>query len=286
MEIKQNPFSLYDFLGYFVPGALFFMGLTTIPLLSNPSTNLANDILNSLDQVSFYLTFILIAYLIGHILSFVSSLTIENYSNWKVGYPSRYLLGEPYPKYMQSKSTEHKTERKLMHAFVWVLLFPITFWDITIGNVFHLDKLLYARPLDPLLIKIIKGKLKVFSEKYAGLSAEDINTNETGDFRFSYHYAVEHAPAHFPKMQNYVALYGFTRTITMVIVLLFWWILILFVLEKTSFWDNLPMLAFLSAFSFISFLNFMKFYRRFSLEVMMAVAATLPDAENKDRDCS
>ena len=286
MEIKQNPFSLYDFLGYFVPGALFFMGLAAIPLISNPSTNLANDILNSLDQVSFYLTFILISYLVGHILSFVSSLTIENYANWKVGYPSKYLLGEPYPKYMQSKGTEHKTARKLMHVFVWVLLFPITFWDITIGNLFHLDKLLYARPLDPLLIKIIKGKLKVFSEKYAGLSAEDININETGDFRFSYHYAVEHAPAHFPKMQNYVALYGFTRTITMVIVLLFWWILIIFFWERTLFWDSLPMLVFLSAFSFISFLNFMKFYRRFSLEVMMAVVATLPDTDHKNRDCS
>ena len=23
MELKQNPFSVYDFLGYFVPGALF-----------------------------------------------------------------------------------------------------------------------------------------------------------------------------------------------------------------------------------------------------------------------
>lgn len=36
------------------------------------------------------------------------------------------------------------------------------------------------------------------------------------------YYAVENAPNHFSKMQNYVALYGFFRTLTPIAVLLFW----------------------------------------------------------------
>jgi hypothetical protein len=286
MEIKQNPFSLYDFLGYFVPGALFLVGLAAIQLVSNPSITIADNVINwlHLDKVGFYLPFILIAYLVGHTISFISSVTLENYSNWKVGFPSKYLLGEPRPNYFASTAKKYGKTRMLMHCLVGGFLLPITILDLSIGNLFHFDKLLYARPLEPHLIEILKGKLKLLAQNNTGLSSKMVQENELGDFRFAYHYAVEHAPAHLPKMQNYVALYGFTRTITMVIVLLFWWFLAMFIRGNISFWAYLPILAFLSAFSFISYLDFMKFYRRFSLEVMMAVSVTLSHSDQKEHE--
>lgn len=94
----------------------------------------------------------------------------------------------------------------------------------------------------------------------------------TDFFRFIYHYTVENAPNHFPKMQNYVAIYGFLRTITFILVLFFLALVIhvgYFPLSvKTLVW-----LAFTVAITFSFYLAFVKFYRRFSLEVLMALAA-------------
>lgn len=37
MELNQNPFSLYDFLGYFIPGAIFIYGAIAIYAHSQPN---------------------------------------------------------------------------------------------------------------------------------------------------------------------------------------------------------------------------------------------------------
>lgn len=274
MEIKQNPFSLYDFLGYFVPGALFLIGLGSIIFLSYLLGTTGDSLIKllQLDQPGFYLPFILVAYLTGHIISFVSSVTLENYSTWKVGYPSKFLLGADYPKYFQVK--EFKMARITTRIFVGLFLLPITVLDFC-GNLLHLKELLYARKLDPTLTELLQGKFSSFLDKHAGLKHQKIRIQETDLFLFAYHYAVEHSPSHLPKMQNYVALYGFARTITMVLICLFWAVIIILVSGKIAFFISLYILFGLSVLSFLSFLNFMKFYRRFSLEVLMAISVII-----------
>jgi len=42
MDIKQNPFSPYDFLGYFIPGALAVFALYTIGLRVMPGVTHAS----------------------------------------------------------------------------------------------------------------------------------------------------------------------------------------------------------------------------------------------------
>lgn len=274
MEIKQNPFSLYDFLGYFVPGSLFLMGIGVIPFLSSSPEKIIGEMISffQLDKPGFYFPFILAAYLTGHILSFLSTVTLENYSVWSVGYPSKYLLGEEYPKYLKPSKPEHEYPRKITRIFVFGFLLPITIWDCTLGKAFNLRELLYARRLEPELAEIINGKLKKLAVSYTGLKANKINPHDSGIFRFAYHYASEKTSVHFPKMQNYVALYGFTRTITMVIVLWFW------LISFSPALLNIKLLCvpvspvLFSFIAYISFLNFMKFYRRFSLEVLMAIS--------------
>ena len=96
MEPKQNPFSVYDFLGYFVPGALFFYSLGIVArhseLLADLKLKFTQMIGNEPNQVSFYLPFVLFSYLVGHALSLTSGLTVERFANWCHGYPSKYLL--------------------------------------------------------------------------------------------------------------------------------------------------------------------------------------------------
>jgi len=275
MEMKQNPFSLYDFLGYFVPGALFLMGMVAIPLISSPYTTMVTKVIEQLhlNDVGFYLPFILIAYLIGHILSFVSSVTLENYSVWRVGYPSKYLLGVPYPKYFDF--TEYKTSRILIRTLVGIFLVPIVLWDL-LGNFVNLKDLLYARPLDPILMELLRSKIKILAQKkYSGLELKVIDMRKTDLFRFAYHFVVEKSTSHLPKMQNYVALYGFARTNTLVMIVWFWLISFQIFFNGIGVINGLIFLSSLSILAFISYLNFMKFYRRFTLEVLMALSVVI-----------
>ncbi len=66
----QNPFSLYDFLGYFVPGAI---AVFCFAIIYNWDTNsLQNSVQNTLGglgKTELLLPFTLFSYVFGHILS-------------------------------------------------------------------------------------------------------------------------------------------------------------------------------------------------------------------------
>ncbi|MGH2581587.1 MAG: hypothetical protein ACRDFQ_01670 [Anaerolineales bacterium] len=270
MEIKQNPFSLYDFLGYFVPGAIFTYSLIFVASLADPTKSFRSILSTYFDfeRIEFYLPFTLGAYTIGHILSFVSSITIEKYSLWKLGFPSKYLLGLGYPEYYDVQ--EPKPTRVFLRTIIALFLLPITFLDIILGNFLRLHEI-HAKSLDPALRAILQHKVSNLVEKLSRGKGKrrkrEVKAGGVDFFRFAYHYVVEHAPNHVQKMQNYVALYGFLRTLTLITILLFWINLFFQPLGYAPF-------ALISAIlSFILYLDFNKFYRRFSLEVLMALSA-------------
>jgi len=277
--MRQNPFSLYDFLGYFLPGALFLYGLIGVNSAINPNATFASLASELLDfqKIELYLPFTITSYLIGHILSFVSSLTVERFSVWKVGYPSKYLLGLPYPSYFEVAPP--KATRTAVRILVALFLLPISLTDLVVGNVFRLREL-YAKPLDPFLVEFLRNKIEEFLNTREKLAArkppKKVKAADVDLFRLVYHYAVEHAPAHSPKMQNYVALYGLLRTLTLILIIFFWIALVLVltpgVMDPPA--PYLPPALFLLAF--VAYLDFMKFYRRFSLEALMALSAVFP----------
>lgn len=92
--MKQNPFSLYDFLGYVFPGlitiylVLFFANVPSMENaasiwngLKSPMAN-GGTLISSLED-----TFVLIisAYVVGHLVAYLSSLTVEQFSIWVYG---------------------------------------------------------------------------------------------------------------------------------------------------------------------------------------------------------
>lgn len=278
MEERPNPFSLYDFLGYFVPGAIFLFALSflrhRLPLLEailRPFPE--GHEMGAEASLEYYVPFILFAYLAGHLLSVISSYTVERYSLWRYGYPSKYLLNVPNPGYWRLiNDGVQKRHRFILRVLVPALLAPVTVLDLLLGRE------IYAKALDKLLNKIISDRVAQLVNNKGGYSAlnavSDIESSDQDWYRFAYHYALENAPGHAPKMQNYVALYGFGRNITLLGVIFFW--LLLF--GSSDFPLNHIYWGIADGFvSFVAFIGFNKFYRRFSLEGFMAFVVVYPE---------
>ena len=91
MDLKQNPFSLYDFLGYLIPGALFLYTAEVVvvsfevtkvadyPNLLQMVKAVVEAMDNRLVMLSWhtYIPLTILAYTVGQILSFLSSISIE-----------------------------------------------------------------------------------------------------------------------------------------------------------------------------------------------------------------
>jgi len=272
MEVKQNPFSLYDFLGYFTPGAMFLYICIFLVRTIDPTAPTLHDAATQvgLDEAEAYLPFVLFAYAVGHVLSFISSITVERYSLWAMGYPSKYLLGVTHKGYFHADE-KHRL-RAVVRSFVFVLVLPISLFDLVLGKLLGMRDL-YAKPLDKLLITVIRAKVDKLLTDHGGIA--DLNAHgkarDVDFFRFAYHFAVENAPQHLPKMQNYVALFGFLRNISLILVLSFWPAAFAVCDGLSPWWS----LVALSGVSYLSFMAFVKFYRRFCLEALMAVSVVV-----------
>ena len=264
MELKQNPFSLYDFLGYFTPGAIFFYGCMAIFAHTQPNTKVLDFI--TFDRNEIYIPFVLLSYTAGHLLSFISSIFVEKYSEWTIGYPSKYLLG--------FKAEGYFSGNIFVRLLVALLLAPISIFELLL-NVTIKYRNTYAKPLDVLLQNIIRSKGNALIKDHSGQNEppEGYSAATANFFLFFYHYVVENSPNHFAKMQNYVALYGFLRTLTFISVLFFWSLIFHVVDGYFSIKLGGLLLLVSSTLSMVFYLAFVKFHRRFSLEVLMALTA-------------
>ncbi|WP_460143242.1 hypothetical protein [Pseudomonas sp. S3_B08] len=272
MEIKQNPFSFYDFLGYFVPGSLVVYLLFSISAHASFKESSLLKIINlsDLKGVELYTPLILIAYISGHLINFISAITVEKHLNWMYGFPSKTLLGI----YQKSYFTrgEFSIQKNIIRLMVALLLLPLSGIDFFLSKTLKTQKII-NKELDPATRELLKQKMEDTLKRVSSsdtLLADSLI--ETNYFLFIYHFALENAPQHVPKMQNYVALFGLMRTLTFYFILLFWvasWHLIYSDASLLTIAITLPAL---SVVSYLFYLSFIKFYRRFTLEAMMAAA--------------
>jgi hypothetical protein len=272
--MKPNPFSLYDFLGYLFPGAIFLSGVVVLRRLGQQPNSWSALLtpFSVLGRVEYLIPLLLLAYVLGHILSYLSSVTVERYSVWTLGYPSRYLLGHcPGPFFRPVKA---RKTRAVVRLIVTSFLCPVSALEL-LGGRLGLRRL-FAKPLDPLLRHCLKERLNRFVTTQHDLSK--VPNPEEGEerdvFRLVYHYALENAPAHVPKMQNYVALYGFARTLSFEAVLFFWLGWGFFAAGRYSLALAASLAALAALGGYTLYLDFVKFYRKFSLEALMAVLTT------------
>lgn len=274
MEIKQNPFSFYDFLGYLVPGSLVVYLLMSITAHTSfkESSLLKLINLSDLKGVELYTPLILIAYITGHLINFISAITIEKHLNWMYGFPSKTLLGNYQKSYFTHGN--FSIQKNTIRTIVIVLLLPLSSIDFLLSKAFKTQKII-NKELDPATQKMLKQKMEEILKRVSDsdtLPADSLM--ETNYFLYIYHFALENAPQHVPKMQNYVALFGLMRTLTLYFIIIFWvsaWHLIYSEADLQTIAITLPAL---SITSYLFYLSFMKFYRRFTLEAMMAAAVS------------
>jgi hypothetical protein len=294
MKSTQNPFSLYDFLGYLIPGATFLYMI--IFYNHNLSIECSLKYLKTYDSIGIFFPFTICSYISGHLLSFLSSYTIEKYAVWKYGYPSKFLMGTENKSNDQksedtSKDETDTTEKDLketpnnrkrnfiIKSILYLLILPVSIIDFVFGSILGFN-FWNNRTLDNLSINLIYAKgSQIYSKLFDGtdkefhLPNETIKPQEVDFFTVLHHYTAERTKTHNVKFQNYVALYGFLRCMTLILIIFFWVNVYYFLknnLQLVSIESYLKtsLLIFLPYFFFLSFL---KFYKRYSLETLMAM---------------
>ena len=155
-----------------------------------------------------------------------------------------------------------------------LFMVPVAVFDFLLGRGLGMADV-YARGLDRVIRSVLQQniikRLKAIGSPPA--AAKDEEKPESVEFfLLLQHYVLENCEHHRPKMDNYVALYGFLRTITFLLIMLAWLALIhVFLVGSPKYLPyGTPMYFALGAFLF--YMAYMKFWRRYSLEVLMAVS--------------
>jgi len=270
--MKQHPFSLYDFIGYFIPGAIliYMVFIITAIKAHNPIT--IDGIINLLPSIKAegVILALILSYVMGHLLSFISSITVEKYAVWKYGFPSRYLLSMKTPKYIDHFKT---FKGFFWGALIFIILLPTTLLDLILGRWFGF-KDFYVRPLDGQLSKVILFKINQLVRCLGITEANGFKKGEGSKsdfFRIVQHYTYDHSKCHQTKFANYVALYGFLRNMTLIINVLFWYFIVHSIIINDFKPEYYWALIITSLLSYTFFMAYMKFYRRYTLEGFMVL---------------
>ena len=295
--MKQNPFSLYDFLGYLIPGAtLIYLFLVINSCGGNLENYDLSKIVTSVTQYELQKVFffIIVSYALGHIISFISSISIEKYGNWKYGYPSKTIIGYQKKSYWIQKERPTNWEqdkflyerepiryqrnlRNFGRAFLILVLLPLVVVELIFGTLLNF-KNFYSKGLDNYSMKVIRKNalLLLNSDGLTNCDAITENDLKTIDFnRIVHHYAFENSQQHQFRMVNYVALYGFLRNLVLTFVLTSWYYFIISLktidYELSLEWNIILINILIICFSFVAFMAYMKFYRRYTLEGLMLI---------------
>ena len=298
--MNKNPFSFYDFLGYLFPGLIAMMVIAYIVFLGLSASiedyfNIKNFISMFKDKVDVNwwestVVVIVLAYIFGHIVAYLSSTIVEYFANRSFGYPSYYLLHEGessgmrmWRRYLRIWGRYFKEDKNfgniLWRILVLIILFPVSFGILLLGIPLSIEKFI-VRPLDEYVRNSIQNKLCSLSVKL-GISRPDVNSR--ADYhRIVMHYVYLNIPNCQRKTDNYVAIYGFLRAITLISCMFFDYLLGRQLMTVVEFCSNervggevnvnaILILLGMLVLCNVLFMGFVKFYRRFTLENYMAL---------------
>ncbi len=295
--MNKNPFSFYDFLGYLFPGMvtlilIFYMasmyklypnGVPIECLFSMEGFKQAIGNWKDLAGWESTLAAIIFSYITGHLISYFSSVTVENFANKNFQYPSHYLLhdGRIYKRSKRLKVlynellmawkeiiNDKSIMKPLFDLIVNLIMFPVTIslFSNTLRNFI-------IRPLDGYVRNSIHRKMTLLTKRLQ-LSTPDVNSK--ADYhRIIMHYVYLNIPNSQRKADNYVAIYGFLRAMTLIACMFF---LYIFIMQCSTIefqakinWYAILWIVFLFFLCNFLFMAFVKFYRRFTLENYMAL---------------
>ncbi|WP_377115398.1 hypothetical protein [Pseudoalteromonas sp. M58] len=156
---------------------------------------------------------------------------------------------------------------------LWLIIFPISFPKLILKSWLNISMFNQAKPLPEHLGKDVFNKCISVLETHIEVNENkfDLKRGIDGDYlRLLYHFVFENSEHHASKLQNYVALYGLTRNVSFVFILIFWASAVSMFTGRIGF--NPMLLIALSLLSYAFYIGFIKFYRRYSLEAIMAIS--------------
>lgn len=268
--MKQNPFSFYDFLGYMLPGAVLLYVVTFVFGMDSfvSTLNLNNASSSTANQLLSFVPAVIGSYLLGHVLAIGSSTVIEAFTNYSNGYPSEFLFDVKPHAYLTSDTTSGNAGRIIL----WLLILPISLFKTILKDICKITLFDQAKALPKPLrdAAFIKCKKVIKNEMGVDVSKMKIEKGIDGDYlRLLYHFIFEKSERHSTKLQNYVALYGLTRNVSFVFILVFWGSIYSYIFtEKSTI--GLIHISIFASLAYIFYIGFVKFYRRYSLEAVMA----------------
>lgn len=157
-----------------------------------------------------------------------------------------------------------------LRIVVSLLLFPILIPTLLM-KIFGGDGFL-VKTLDAYLKDIILCKRKALARH---LHLPDSAHYDKVDYhRVIYHYVYEKAGSHRQKMDNYVALYDFLRSLTLIFVGIFMYVMTSVGCGDCQvgpyyWWSLLGLMV----VTYFFYMGFFKFYRRFTLEAFMCLVS-------------
>lgn len=275
--MENSPFSFYDFLGYLFPGAISLLFISFF--CSVDSNTYCKEYFNFelfIEQILILynsnswvciIVVIIFSYAIGHLISFLSSITIEYFSNMFFGYPSKYLLNDKEKSIFYYYKKYFKCKTKV--TFIWrilliIFLFPITVVIMIFGNVLNINQHI-TRSLDDYTIDNIKVKQGNLLKKL-NLQNKNNNIDKADIHSLVMYYVYFNVPDRQRKADNYIALYGFLRSMTLILCSLTLYISCFLIFNSNYNVDYLLIDLILILLCNISFMSFVKIYRRFTKE--------------------
>jgi hypothetical protein len=278
--MSDNPFSIQDFLGYFFPGATVLIALYYYVPDIKELLPFGKE-----EMAMVYVISLITAYVLGHVVALLSSITVEKYVIWRYGYPSKFLL-KSYSRHryflgerMNNSDIKEKRQKQylrrkaIVKAIVLVVIAPISLLDALLSWRLGIDYY-FTRRLPNQQVSMIRAKSTNLFKKLNIYSSNRPVFQE--DFhRIIHNYYFEKASGHSRRMENCIAIYDFLRAMSFVFVVLFFvalgngvksidfsmpldWVCILFILGY-------------AVLSYVCYMGFMKFYRKFTVENFMCL---------------
>jgi hypothetical protein len=273
-RIERLPFTVYDILGYFVPGLVLAIGLVEVfcpSLLTSMRSEIPSDAsTTSLDIPFLYQAFVAVgffvaAYVVGQLLALVAGETHERLVLGFVGYPSSFLVRAYKHRgdYWERDISKHAgTQIKSAAFWLSFLLHLPTALMVEILVALGLTGFL-VKPLKPEVITVLKQRLWIVF----GVNA-DFQKSGGGWFELVESYVVKLDPGATARMYNYVTLYGFHRNVGTSAAILFWIHLVMVKGGHETAFVNIWTVVGLAAVSVGSSIGFVKFWRRYSREAV------------------
>lgn len=289
MEPKAPQFSAYDFLGYLLPGLVLTALMDCSWVYHSKKAAITWEfIVERYSALTWQNTIplVLFGYFLGHLVSFVSSLVVEEHASLMHGRPESFIVREHKPAYFKCGKWEkgHRIVTIavfLMRSITMFIMLPLTWIELLFTRLVPISRR-FSFPITRLLKRcLIAAENRLLEDmgvrtatgQPPGRSRDEMHWG-LGFERLALHYALETAPAHLFTLRNYVVLYGFLRAMTFIL-LVAAWMVAGHMLGTRKIWEVLMFLFLAGLVIAPCYGAFLKFWTRYHKEALMAFLAAM-----------